>query len=287
VFISTDPVEQYWNLYSYCGGDPINLIDPDGQLAANVIGKIIGTAVGLTAGGIIGGLYAKNHGMDAINGIFPGMMIGGFAGFTAGAGIGYGIESGFFNQLGSVLTYGGSLSRYRDIWNAVNTASSIISAAQVASSADANDVSPQMLTPGYPGEMGGGNASSGGTNVGLAMGSLGMAGQNIVDQGGVNIRHFGTGADHGPAHAHVTGQGPNTRIGPQGFPLKGDPPLSAAQRSIVQKNLKIIRKTLNKLGSAFQAIDRATPKMIWTPIITEQQLYNIQHNLPLDMESEL
>ncbi|NLE02898.1 MAG: hypothetical protein GX640_23770 [Fibrobacter sp.] len=163
MFISTDPVEQYWNLYSYCGGDPINLIDPDGQLAANVIGKIIGTAVGLTAGGIIGGLYAKNHGMDAINGIFPGMMIGGFAGFTAGAGIGYGIESGFFNQLGSVLTYGGSLSRYRDIWNAVNTASSIISAAQVASSADANDVSPQMLTPGYPGEMGGGNASSGGT----------------------------------------------------------------------------------------------------------------------------
>jgi RHS repeat-associated protein len=30
VWMSTDPADQYWNTYSYCGGDPTNIIDPDG-----------------------------------------------------------------------------------------------------------------------------------------------------------------------------------------------------------------------------------------------------------------
>jgi RHS repeat-associated protein len=33
-FTSSDPMDQYWNSYSYCGADPINLIDPDGLQAS-------------------------------------------------------------------------------------------------------------------------------------------------------------------------------------------------------------------------------------------------------------
>jgi RHS repeat-associated protein len=34
LWFSTDPVDQYWNTFSYCGGDPINFIDPDGTTGA-------------------------------------------------------------------------------------------------------------------------------------------------------------------------------------------------------------------------------------------------------------
>jgi RHS repeat-associated protein len=30
-FTSTDPMDEFWNAYSYCGGDPINLWDPNGM----------------------------------------------------------------------------------------------------------------------------------------------------------------------------------------------------------------------------------------------------------------
>jgi RHS repeat-associated protein len=32
---STDPADEMWNAYSYCGGDPVNLIDPDGEDVAD------------------------------------------------------------------------------------------------------------------------------------------------------------------------------------------------------------------------------------------------------------
>jgi RHS repeat-associated protein len=31
IFTSTDPAGQFWNSYSYCGGDPVNGTDPDGM----------------------------------------------------------------------------------------------------------------------------------------------------------------------------------------------------------------------------------------------------------------
>jgi RHS repeat-associated protein len=77
----------------------------------------------------------------------------------------------------------------------------------------------------------------------------------IVKERNVTVRHNyhdplqGTQDDHGPAHAHVTGGGGvEVRIGPKGNPLKGDPPLSPVQKAVVDKNRKVIRKTLNKLG---------------------------------------
>jgi len=41
VWTSADPAEQYWNLYSYCGGNPVVLVDPDGQWAASLIFGLI------------------------------------------------------------------------------------------------------------------------------------------------------------------------------------------------------------------------------------------------------
>ena len=36
VWLSVDPADQFWNGYSYCGGDPVNLIDPFGLYTAAV-----------------------------------------------------------------------------------------------------------------------------------------------------------------------------------------------------------------------------------------------------------
>jgi len=48
-----------------------------------------------------------------------------------------------------------------------------------------------------------------------------------VNQNGVKEEHYYKSGDHGPAHAHVKGGGPDTRIGQNGHPLKGNPELSA------------------------------------------------------------
>lgn len=78
----------------------------------------------------------------------------------------------------------------------------------------------------------------------------------IVEEDGVLIKHnFGaddavSGApkEHGPAHAHCEGAGPDTRIGPKGHVLRGDPEPSRAQRQVIKKYGKKIRKVLNKIG---------------------------------------
>jgi len=74
----------------------------------------------------------------------------------------------------------------------------------------------------------------------------------ILDLGGILIEHYYRGGggigNHGPPHAHVSGQGNRTRIGQNGHPLEGDPPLSPAQARIVMKNRAVIRKVLRKIG---------------------------------------
>ncbi|GBC59937.1 hypothetical protein DENIS_0879 [Desulfonema ishimotonii] len=80
-----------------------------------------------------------------------------------------------------------------------------------------------------------------------------IPGKLIGKKGGVTIEHYGS-ADHGPAHAHVKGQGTETKIGPKGHPLKRQPPLSHRQKQAVEAYRKEIRKELNKLGRAYMRI---------------------------------
>jgi hypothetical protein len=71
--------------------------------------------------------------------------------------------------------------------------------------------------------------------------------KTIVEQGGVKIVHYTASGDHGPAHLHVTGKGPEVRIGQNGKPLKNNPELSAAQQNVVNENKAAIRKSVDKI----------------------------------------
>jgi hypothetical protein len=78
----------------------------------------------------------------------------------------------------------------------------------------------------------------------------------IYNSRGVRIVHKyhggepgpGVRLEHSPAHAHVEGGGPETRIGPQGYPLEGDRPLTRVQQTVVEEGQNIIRHRLNRIG---------------------------------------
>jgi RHS repeat-associated protein len=75
--------------------------------------------------------------------------------------------------------------------------------------------------------------------------------KTIVQEGEVSIEHYARSGDHGPAHLHVKGGGPETRIGQNGKPLKGDPELTPTQRLVVQGHLQQIRSAVDKIMSYF------------------------------------
>ena len=70
----------------------------------------------------------------------------------------------------------------------------------------------------------------------------------IADEGGVTVDHKYKSGDHPPAHAHVTGGGASTKIGPNGKPLKGQPELTGSQKDVVDAYKSKIRQVLNKVG---------------------------------------
>lgn len=71
--------------------------------------------------------------------------------------------------------------------------------------------------------------------------------QRVIKENGVIIEHYYPD-DHGnPAHLHVKGGGGSTKIGPQGFPTKGQPELSPKQAKVVEENLDVIKKTLKQV----------------------------------------
>lgn len=76
--------------------------------------------------------------------------------------------------------------------------------------------------------------------------------RHIGGEGEVSIDHNYRGDEHGPAHAHVTGGGPPTRIGANGNPLAGDPELTRQQRKVVEANRSKVRKTLKTVGRWLQ-----------------------------------
>jgi hypothetical protein len=50
--------------------------------------------------------------------------------------------------------------------------------------------------------------------------------------------------DHPPPHAHVLGGGPETRIGQNGRPLRGDPELTRRQQEVIDANRGQIREAI-------------------------------------------
>jgi len=103
VFTSRDPADQYWNTYSYCGADPINFIDLDGQSA----GPIIGAVVGAYVGGLIG-----NNGNPAFwewDNSASWWMIGAVAGSGLGAAVEVGAANGLFESVGKNIDYTGNM----------------------------------------------------------------------------------------------------------------------------------------------------------------------------------
>ena len=81
----------------------------------------------------------------------------------------------------------------------------------------------------------------------LMSGNSGLPSSNVVNQDGVRVTHNYNGGDHGPAHLHVEGEGPATRIGQNGKPLRNNPELSSSQRQVVQENRSVIRKTVDQI----------------------------------------
>ena len=71
--------------------------------------------------------------------------------------------------------------------------------------------------------------------------------KTVASGDGITVEHYTRSGDHGPAHLHVEGGGPSTRIGQMGKPLKGDPALSSAQKGVVQSNKGAIRKAVDQI----------------------------------------
>ncbi len=87
-FISTDPVggdqssSQSWNRYAYVENNPLNMVDPDGQLANWAVGALIGAAIGgggeLIRQAVAGeDINIRNIGAAAAGGLVSGAIAGG------------------------------------------------------------------------------------------------------------------------------------------------------------------------------------------------------------------
>ncbi len=73
--------------------------------------------------------------------------------------------------------------------------------------------------------------------------------RTLVNQNGILIEnYYSSRGDHGPPHLHVSGNGPDTRIGQNGQPLEHDPEPSRAQRQIIVAHRALIRRAIRKIG---------------------------------------
>ena len=58
---------------------------------------------------------------------------------------------------------------------------------------------------------------------------------------------LGHSGDHKPAHAHVVGGGPETKIGANGKKLDGEATPTGDQQNLIDENLAAIRSAINKI----------------------------------------
>jgi RHS repeat-associated protein len=84
-------------------------------------------------------------------------------------------------------------------------------------------------------------------SVVAAAGKPGLPDKTIVNSNGVLVQHYYKSGDHPPAHAHVTGEGYEVKIGVNGNPLKGEAELSSKQAKVVADNRKKVRKAMKQI----------------------------------------
>ncbi|MFQ4142117.1 polymorphic toxin-type HINT domain-containing protein [Chlorogloeopsis sp. ULAP02] len=69
----------------------------------------------------------------------------------------------------------------------------------------------------------------------------------VAEKGEVKIVHNYRSNDHAPAHVHIIGGGPETRIKISGETMPGDPSPTTKQQKVIDENLPLIRKKLKKI----------------------------------------
>lgn len=135
MFSSTDPAISDWSSYAYCGGDPVNYIDPYGEFPW--------IAAGLTLGGfLIGGTYQYWTGQENPQWSWGGAFIGGGVGLGVGIGMDPALQSQPINptlqEQFDLMTPQEQMEYLADMTNLPNT----ISPAAAASAAPAAVATP-------------------------------------------------------------------------------------------------------------------------------------------------
>jgi RHS repeat-associated protein len=91
-----------------------------------------------------------------------------------------------------------------------------------------------------------------GTKLGGRLTEPRLPPRTICHEKGVEITHYYRSGDHGPAHLHVEGGGPSTKIGQAGRPIEGSAELSATQNEVIQGNKSAIRKAVDQIQRRFR-----------------------------------
>jgi hypothetical protein len=76
--------------------------------------------------------------------------------------------------------------------------------------------------------------------------------RTICEEQGVKITQYYRSGDHAPAHLHVEGEGPSTKVGQAGHPIQGSPELSATQKEVIAGNRSAIRKAIDQIQRWFR-----------------------------------
>lgn len=195
LWLTPDPAGQFANPYTY-GGDPVNYVDPNGEVVHIVVGAIIGAVVG-TVTGIVqctapgGGSCGKSVGIGFVGGAAVGAAAaatGGVAAEAAGAGLGGaiagGAAGGAVGGLGNYATQSlinGTDMSWSGAWNATWKG-----AATGAIGGGAGAVAGNFMAQGYAQMVGGfaggasGSAMNGGSGWDVLKGGLMGAGMSFV-----------------------------------------------------------------------------------------------------------
>ena len=117
-YLGADGTPVSYNLFAYCGNNPVNYYDPSGHFVLSTF--LICLSVGAAIGGALGGYTAYVSGGDVSTGILTGALLGAAVGAIIGIG-GAALSGAVSSSLGktttdlmSVVFYGGEFGTWED-----------------------------------------------------------------------------------------------------------------------------------------------------------------------------